>query len=57
MEQCRDAGYGRKRITNNMMCAGYHDGRRDACQVRKVEKKKEISIPNYIKIIIKPLNP
>lgn len=32
-EQCHDAGYGDKRLTGNMMCGGYHDGGRDACQV------------------------
>uniref|UniRef100_A0A182LYV2 Vitamin K-dependent protein C n=1 Tax=Anopheles culicifacies TaxID=139723 RepID=A0A182LYV2_9DIPT len=31
-EQCLDAGYGSKKISANMMCAGYHDGQKDACQ-------------------------
>lgn len=31
-EQCLDAGYGKKRISENMICAGYHDGKKDACQ-------------------------
>ncbi|EDS41411.1 oviductin [Culex quinquefasciatus] len=31
-EQCLEAGYGSKKISENMMCAGYHDGKKDACQ-------------------------
>ena len=32
-KQCLESDYGKNRITNNMMCAGYHDGQRDGCQV------------------------
>lgn len=37
-EQCKDAGYGRRKITDNMICAGFHDGGRDACQVKAVSR-------------------
>lgn len=31
--ECKAAGYAESRITDNMMCAGFHDGQKDACQV------------------------
>lgn len=31
-EQCSEAGYGPSRLTENMLCAGFHDGKKDACQ-------------------------
>lgn len=32
-KDCRNSAYGSSRITDNMMCAGYSDGKKDSCQV------------------------
>lgn len=34
--QCELSEYGRDRITNNMLCAGFHDGGYDACKVHTI---------------------
>lgn len=35
VEDCRqNSGYVSSRITDNMMCAGYHEGQKDSCQVQ-----------------------
>ena len=31
-EECGESDYGKKRLTGNMMCAGFKDGGKDACQ-------------------------
>lgn len=31
-EDCKKLGYSASRITNNMMCAGYLEGKKDSCQ-------------------------
>lgn len=31
-DECSNSDYGKKRLTSNMMCAGYANGGRDACQ-------------------------
>jgi hypothetical protein len=32
-EDCRKTNYTEQMITDNMMCAGYADGKKDSCQV------------------------
>jgi hypothetical protein len=33
-DECRMTAYGKKKITDNMICAGFHEGKKDSCQVR-----------------------
>jgi hypothetical protein len=32
-KECRTTPYGNKKITDNMMCAGFPEGKKDSCQV------------------------
>lgn len=34
LQDCRNTSYSPRMISDNMMCAGYHDGKKDSCQVR-----------------------
>jgi hypothetical protein len=32
-KECRTTSYGNKKITDNMICAGFPEGKKDSCQV------------------------
>lgn len=34
LQECRNTSYNARMISENMMCAGYKDGKKDSCQVK-----------------------
>lgn len=49
--ECRKSGYGSSRITDNMLCAGFKDGEKDSCQVRKSNEHENNCIFRHEDII------
>lgn len=45
--ECKKTKYGEKRITNNMLCAGYPKGEKDSCQVTQTTFNFLIEEPRF----------
>lgn len=43
-EECQKAGYPAGRITDNMVCAGYPKGLKDACQVGNAASRTHVRL-------------
>lgn len=46
-EDCKKTNYSSKMISDNMLCAGYLEGKKDSCQVRKQKISWVFSITIY----------